>query len=35
VGGDPTAFAQRVHSSLAACGNPTGQLIRIVRPGRG
>ena len=32
---DPTAFAQRIHSSLAACGNPTGQLLRIVRPARG
>jgi len=31
---DPTAFAQRIHASLAACGKPTGQLIRIVRPSR-
>jgi len=32
---DPAAFAQRIHSSLAACGNPTGQWIRITRPARG
>lgn len=31
---DPTAFAQRIHSALTACGNPTGQWIRIVRPAR-
>lgn len=31
---DPTAFAQRIHSSPAVCGNPAGQWIRIVRPAR-
>jgi hypothetical protein len=31
---DPTAFAQRIHSARSACGNPTGQWIRIVHPAR-
>jgi predicted nuclease of predicted toxin-antitoxin system len=29
---DPLGFAARIDSSLASAGNPTGQLIRIVRP---
>lgn len=32
---DPVAFARRIHSSLPTCGNPAGQLIRIVRPAHG
>lgn len=29
---NPTAFAGRIHAALDTCGNPSGQLIRIVRP---
>lgn len=29
---DPSGFAARIHTSLAATGNPAGQLIRVVRP---
>jgi uncharacterized protein with PIN domain len=29
---DPAAFAHRIHSALVTYGNPTGQLIRIVKP---
>ena len=31
---DPVALAARIHSALAATGNPAGELIRVVRPNR-
>jgi len=29
---NPATFAHRIHSTLSTHGNPTGQLIRIVKP---